>query len=240
MSQFRKVQVKTLGIAKKKVSRKTVRPRVVRRFEKTRPRRFMNPFLCFAHEERVKANKGRLLSDWKEAHKGLGAKWRALGAGKEKFLKQGKIPGFAAFVKESPQRKELLPIWRNTHKGLDGKWKRLDKSGKAKYVDASKKMKAAYEQQMKVYRIKKQELLRQVRAAKKAKKAPRKEKKILKALMKKSKKIKAARKQKSKGIAKHKKVAKKAAKKSKKGMKGVARKINTRIRVTCISSRAMQ
>merc|ERR1719351_269517 len=120
----------------------------------------------------------------------------ALGAGKAKFLKQGKIPGFAAFVKESPQRKELLPIWRNTHKGLGGKWKRLDKSGKAKYVDASKKMRAAYEQQMKIYRNKKQELLRQIRDAKKAKKAPRKVKKTLKKIQT---QLKKARIQKSKG-----------------------------------------
>ena len=62
-----------------------------------------------------------MLSDWRVAHKGLGAKWRALGAGKAKFLKQRKIPGFAAFVKESQQLKDLLPIWRNAHKGLGGK-----------------------------------------------------------------------------------------------------------------------
>merc|ERR1711883_44279 len=35
----------------------------------------MNPFLCFVHEERKKWNSGRLLSDWRSAHKGLGGKW---------------------------------------------------------------------------------------------------------------------------------------------------------------------
>ena len=118
----------------------------------------------------MKARNGHLLSDWKAAHKGLGAKWRALGAGRSKFGRQGKIPAFAMFVKESPQRKEILPAWRNTHKGLGAKWRGLDKSGKAKYVETSKKMKPAYEQHMKVYRKRKQDLLRQIMEAKKAKK----------------------------------------------------------------------
>merc|ERR1712243_323091 len=91
----------------------------------------MNPFLCFAHEERAKAKNGHLLSDWKAAHKGLG-----------------------------------------------GKWKALDRNGKAKYVETSKKMRGAYENQMKGYRIKKQELLREIKAAKKTKRSAKRPTKI--------------------------------------------------------------
>merc|ERR1712002_145217 len=109
---------------------------------------------------------------------------------------QGKIPAFAMFVKESPQRKEILPAWRNTHKGLGAKWRGLDKSGKAKYVETSKKMKPAYEQHMKVYRKRKQDLLRQIMEAKKAKKLLRRQKKSTPTQKKKSKNPKAARKQK--------------------------------------------
>jgi len=179
------------------------------------------------------------LSDWRTAHKGLGAKWKALGAGRSKFGRQGKIPAFAMFVKESPQRKEILPAWRNTHKGLGAKWRGLDKSSKAKYVETSKKMKPAYEQHMKVYRKRKQDLLRQIMAARKAKKLLRRQKKSTSTQKKKSKKPKAAPKQNVKGIGKSKKVTKRAVKKAKKGMKGVARKINARIRMTSINSRAM-
>merc|ERR1712198_399248 len=96
------------------------------------------------------------------------------------------------------------------HKGLGAKWRGLDKSSKTKFVETSKKMKPSYEEHMKVYRKRKQDLLRQIMVAEKSKK-----------------------------IGKSKKVAKSAIKKTKKGMKGVARKINARIRITSINSRAM-
>ena len=131
MTKLEKMQTKATQKANKKVLRKRVKSRALRRLEKERPRRYMNPFICFAHEEKTKARNGHLLSDWKAAHKGLGAKWRALGAGRSKFGRQGKIPAFAMFVKESPQRKEILPAWRNTHKGLGAKWRGLDKSSRA-------------------------------------------------------------------------------------------------------------
>merc|ERR1712150_378932 len=73
-----------------KVSKRAVKPRALRRLQKTRPKRYMNPFLCFAHEERKKAKSGQLLPEWKAAHKGLGAKWRALGAGKAKYVTASK------------------------------------------------------------------------------------------------------------------------------------------------------
>merc|ERR1712029_203059 len=101
---------------------------------------------------------------------GLGSRWRALGARRAKFARHGKIPAFAVFVKECPQHKEILPVWRNAHKGLGAKWRALDKSSKAKYVEASKKMRSAYEQQMNVYRNRKLDLVRQLRAAKNARK----------------------------------------------------------------------
>merc|ERR1712126_446222 len=198
------MKAKAVQKVNRKVLRKKVKSRGLRRLEKVRPRRYMNPFICFAHEEKTKARNGHLLSDWKAAHKGLGAKWRALGAGRSKFGRQGKIPAFAIFVKESPQRKEILPAWRNTHKGLGAKWRGLDKSGKAKYVETSKKMKPAYEQHMKVYRKRKQDLLRQIMEAKKAKKLLRRQKKSTPTPKKKSKNPKADRKQ---------KVAKRTAKK---------------------------
>jgi len=231
MTKLEKMQTKATQKANKKVLRKRVKSRALRRLEKERPRRYMNPFICFAHEQKMKARNGHLLSDWKTAHKGLGAKWRALGAGRSKFGRQGKIPAFAMFVKESPQRKEILPIWRSTHKGLGAKWRGLDKSSKTKFVETSKKMKPAYEEHMKVYRKRKQDLLRQIMVAKKAKKILKRQKKSTPTPKKKSKKPRTARKQKSKKIGK--------SKKPKKGMKGVARKINARIRMTSINSRAM-
>merc|ERR1712203_1207844 len=138
MTKLGKIHAKAAQKASKKVIRKRVKSRMVRGLEKSRPRRFMNQFLCFAHEERMKAKNGRLLSDWKAAHKGLGGKWRALGAGRAKFHKSGKVPAFALYVKESPKHKEFLPAWRNAHKGLGARWKALDKASKGKYVAASK------------------------------------------------------------------------------------------------------
>jgi len=239
MTKLGKMQAKAAQKANKKVLRKKVKSTLLRRLQKERPRRFMNPFLCYAHEQRMKAKNGHLLSDWKAAHKGLGSKWRALGAGRAKFVRHGKVPAFAVFVKECPQHKDILPVWRNAHKGLGAKWRALDKSSKAKYVEASKKMRSAYEQQMKVYRNRKLDLVRQLRAAKNARKVLKRQKKSRPSPKKKSKKLKAAPKQKSKVIGKSKKVAKRAVKKSKKGMKGVARKINARIRMTSINSRAL-
>merc|ERR1712001_727494 len=204
MTKLGKIQAKAAQKASKKAMRKQVKSRMVRKLEKSRPRRFMSQFLCFAHEERMKAKNGHLLSDWKAAHKGLGGKWRALGAGRAKFHKPGKVPAFALFVKESPKRKELLPAWRNAHKGIGARWNALDKASKAKYVAASKRMAGQYEQQMKLYRNKKQELLKQIRAARNAKK-----------VAKKQKKANLPSKKKSRAFGKPKKVVKKAAKKSK-------------------------
>merc|ERR1711872_1165270 len=169
-----------------------------------------------------------------------GAKWRALGAGKAKFGKQGNIPSFAAFVKEYPQRKEILPVWQNAHKGLGGKWKALDRNGKAKYVETSKKMRGVYENQMKGYRIKNQELLREIKAAKKTKRSSKRQPKIRVASKNKSEKMRVAPKQKFKAVGKPKSLAKMSSKKSQSEMMKVPRKINARIRMTCISSRIMQ
>merc|ERR1712198_734963 len=163
-----------------------------------------------------------------------------LGAGKAKFGKQGKIPSFAAFVKEYPQHKEILPVWLTTHKGLGGKWNALDRNGKAKYVETSKKMRGAYENQIRGYRMKKQELLREIKAAKKTKRSPTRQKKIRVASKNKSKKMKAAPKQTSKAVGKPKSVAKMPSKTSRREMMKVSRKINARIRMTRISSRFMQ
>merc|ERR1712001_241558 len=132
MTKLGKIQAKAAQKASKKVMRKQVKSRMVRKLEKSRPRRFMNQFLCFAHEERMKAKNGHLISEWKAAHKGLGGKWRALGAGKSKFRKFEKTPAFARFVQMSPKRKEILPEWRRAHRGLVRKWKGMNNSSKAK------------------------------------------------------------------------------------------------------------
>ena len=63
------MQTKATQKANKKVLRKRVKSRALRRLEKERPRRYMNPFICFAHEQKMKARNGHLLSDWKTAHK---------------------------------------------------------------------------------------------------------------------------------------------------------------------------
>merc|ERR1712141_894541 len=109
MANVSKKTTKASQNMKKKVARKTIRQKAIRRLQRTRPKRYMNPFLCFVHEEKKKSRGGHLLSDWKTAHKGLGAKWRALGTGKLRFHNQGKVPPFTTFVKTSPQRKEILP-----------------------------------------------------------------------------------------------------------------------------------
>jgi len=178
MTKVEKKQLKATKRMRKNIVKRAVKSKLLRKLQKSRPKRYMNPFLCFAHEARKNA-KGihsvtSLLSDWKAAHKGLGAKWRALGAGKAKFHKHGKVPAFAMFVKESAQRKQILPLWRTAHKGLGGKWKGMDKAAKAKYIALSKQMKSPYDQQMKSYKKKRQELVQSIRNASKAKRAAKK------------------------------------------------------------------
>merc|ERR1711890_214351 len=220
--------------------------------------RYMNPFLCFAHELRKKAkgvhSGSDLVSDWKIAHKGLGAKWRALRAEKSKYYNQGKVPAFALFVKENAERKQILPLWRATHKGLGGKWRGMDNATKAKYVTASNQIKGTYDQQMKSYRKKRQELVKSIRASRMAKKASNKQIKLQKMQAKKAKvalnkpsktlngkgelslkKFKKAKSSLKKGK-KLKSLKQRQSKKSKVNKRGIARKINARIRVTRITS----
>merc|ERR1712066_587162 len=221
-------QFKTAQNKAKKIMKKQSKPRALRKLQKSKPKRYMNPYLCFLQEQRKLFKGGKLLSDWRLAHKGLGAKWRALGTGKARYQRQGKVPAFAMFVKNCPERKIVLPAWSSSHKGLGGKWKTMDKATKAKYVASSKNMKGSYDNQMKAFRLRKKELLRSIRAAKMAKKARR----VLKKKAKKSsKKLKSAKKVKKVSPKKGKKKvksAKKAKVAQKKGKKGVARKINAR------------
>merc|ERR1712179_492572 len=162
---------------KSKTSKTQMSSKELRNLQKSRPKRYMTPFLCFLHEERKKANNGQLLSNWKAAHKGLGAKWRALGTSKAKSQRKGKIPAFAVFVKECAKRKEILPAWRKAHKGLGAKWKSLDKAQKVKYIAASKKMRDSYQQLlMKTYRVKRINLINSIKSVKKAKRISKKKK----------------------------------------------------------------
>ena len=101
-----------------------------------------------------------MISEWKATHKGLGGKWRALGAGKSQFRRSGRIPAFARFVQSSPKRKEILPEWRRAHRSLGRKWKGMNKASKAKYVSASKHMKGSYEKHMNAYRQKRKALIK--------------------------------------------------------------------------------
>ena len=236
MSKIAKKQFKTAQNKAKKIMKKQSKPRALRKLQKSKPKRYMNPYLCFLQEQRKLFKGGKLLSDWRLAHKGLGAKWRALGTGKARYQRQGKVPAFAMFVKNCPERKIVLPAWSSSHKGLGGKWKAMDKATKAKYVASSKNMKGSYDNQMKAFRARKSELLRSIRVAKMAKKARRvlkkKAKRVLKKKAKKSsKKLKSAKKAKKVSPKKGKKKvksAKKAKVAQKKGKKGVARKINAR------------
>ena len=225
MSKVAKKQFKTAQNKAKKIMKKQSKPRALRKLQKSKPKRYMNPYLCFLQEQRKLFKGGKLLSDWRLAHKGLGAKWRALGTGKARYQRQGKVPAFAMFVKNCPERKIVLPAWSSSHKGLGGKWKAMDKATKAKYVALSKSMKGSYDNQMKAFQAKRKDLLKSLRAAKMAKKAKR----VLKKKAKKSsKKLKSAKKGK-KGSPKKGKKKVKSAKKGKvaqkKGKKGVARKI---------------
>jgi len=149
--------------------------RELRKLQKSRPKRYMTPFLCFAHAERQKANGGTLLTQWRAAHRGLGAKWRALGAEKKRF--KGKLPAFAMFIKDSPKRKDILPAWRKAHKGLGARWRALDHTSKAKYVAASKQLKGPYEQQMKIYSRKRMDLIKSIGIARRSNKVVMKQRK---------------------------------------------------------------
>ena len=232
MSKIAKKQFKTAQNKAKKIMKKQSKPRALRKLQKSKPKRYMNPYLCFLQEQRKLFKGGKLLSDWRLAHKGLGAKWRALGTGKARYQRQGKVPAFAMFVKNCPERKIVLPAWSSSHKGLGGKWKAMDKATKAKYVASSKNMKGSYDNQMKAFRARKKELLRSIRVAKMAKKARRvlmkKAKRVAKKSSKKLKSAKKAKKVSPKKGKKKVKSAKKAKVAQKKGKKGVARKINAR------------
>ena len=173
------------------------------------------------------------MSDLKASHKGLGAKWRALGAGKSKFLRKGKVPAFAMFVKESPKHKALLPEWRSAHKGLGKKWKGMDKAAKAKYVNASKQMKGPHAQQMNAYRNKRKALIKSIAVARMAKKTAMKNKKMQRIHAKKAKasrsKAKKATKRKAKKSSRKAAIKKKSTKKrrvAKKKAKRVAKRAN--------------
>merc|ERR1712110_1101061 len=204
MSKIAKKQFKTAQNKAKKIMKKQSKPRALRKLQKSKPKRYMNPYLCFLQEQRKLFKGGKLLSDWRLAHKGLVAKWRALGKGKARYQRQGMVPAFAMFVKNCPERKIVLPAWSSSHKGLGGKWRAMDKATKAKYVASSKNMKGSYDNQMKAFRAKRKELLRSIRAAKMAKKARR----VLKKKAKKSsRKVKSAKKVKKVSPKKGKKVS---------------------------------
>merc|ERR1712179_611849 len=142
--------------------------KVLRRLKKLRPKRYMNPFLCFRHEERQKFKNRQLLPEWRSAHNGLGKRWRALGAGKAKYNRHGNVPVFASFVKQSNPRQKILPEWIRWHRGLGDRWRKMDKKNKAKYQAASIKMKIPYEKAMQEYRNNKRLLLRSDRKTKPA------------------------------------------------------------------------
>merc|ERR1711874_90343 len=163
---------------KVKVAKKAKVTRDLRVLQKSISKRYMNPFICFLHEERKKASNGKLLSDWKTAHKDLGSKWRALGVNKAKYPRNGTVPAFAVFVKECAKRKEILPAWRRAHKGLGAKWRSLNVTEKSKYVTASKKMRDSYEQLMKTYRVKRINLNRE--SSKRSKNINKKKRKTIK------------------------------------------------------------
>ena len=196
----------------------------------------MNPFLCFVHEEMVKAKNGSLIPEWRTAHKGLGGKWRALGAARANFKRHGRTPAFAMFIKASEKRKAILPSWIQAHKGLGAKWKRLDNASKARYVAASRQMRNAYEQRMKAYRQAKMGLIKRERETKSKAKHAMKAKKMeirrvkleKKKSAKRNKKMSSKKKGKSIGLLKKSKKSKlvkkhKKAKKPKKGKKAAKR-----------------
>merc|ERR1712110_1131393 len=77
MSKIAKKQFKAAQNKAKKIMKKQSKPRALRKLQKSKPKRYMNPYLCFLQEQRKLFKGGKLLSDWRLAHKGLGAKWRA-------------------------------------------------------------------------------------------------------------------------------------------------------------------
>ena len=94
MSKVAKKTSKIARTASKKGQKRVVKSRALRKLQKSRPKRYMNPFFCFMHEERKKAKEEHLLPAWRTAHKGLGSQWIALGAGRARFKRHGKVPAF--------------------------------------------------------------------------------------------------------------------------------------------------
>ena len=68
MSKIVKMHSKVARRASKKAHKRPVKSRDMRKLQGSRPKRYMNPFLLFAHEERKKAKNGHLLPEWKAAH----------------------------------------------------------------------------------------------------------------------------------------------------------------------------
>merc|ERR1712080_437838 len=72
MSKVAKKQFKTAQNKARKIMKKQSKPRALRKLQKSKPKRYMNPYLCFLQEQRKLFKGGKLLSDWRLAHKGLG------------------------------------------------------------------------------------------------------------------------------------------------------------------------
>lgn len=134
-----------------KLYKKSIKQKSIKALKKSRPKRYMNAFLCFCHEERRKFKNGLLLPEWRRVHKGLGKKWRALGVGKEKYKRNGNLPAFAVFIKEDKSRREILPEWIRWHRGLGERWRTLDRNTKDKFRTASQKMKGPYKDAMAIF-----------------------------------------------------------------------------------------
>ena len=98
MSKVAKKQFRTAQNKAKKIMKKQSKPRALSKLQKSKPKRYMNPYLCFLQEQRKLFKGGKLLSDWRLAHKGLGAKWRALGTGRARYQRQGKVKAIDIYI----------------------------------------------------------------------------------------------------------------------------------------------
>jgi len=134
-----------------KLYKKSIKQKSFKSLKKSRPKRYMNAFLCFCHEERRKFKNGLLLPEWRRVHKGLGKKWRTLGVEKAKYKRKGDIPAFAVFIEEDKSRREILPEWIRWHRGLGERWRKADIKTKDKFRAASQKLRGPYKEAMAIY-----------------------------------------------------------------------------------------
>merc|ERR1711874_951488 len=180
MSKIAKKQFKTAQNKAKKIMKKQSKPRALRKLQKSKPKRYMNPYLCFLQEQRKLFKGGKLLSDWRLAHKGLGGKWKTMDkATKAKYVASSKnmkgsydnqMKAYRLRKKELLRSIRVAKMAKKARRVLKKRAKRVLKK---KTKKSSKKLKSA----KKAKKVSPKKGKKKVKSAKKAKVAQKKGKK---------------------------------------------------------------